>query len=134
MAASLFEHELINTTVLKAKELRRVVEPLITLAKVDSVSNRRLAFARLRNKEMVVKLFEDLGPRNNGRPGGYMRILKNGFRRDDNAPMAVVELVERESVKKVEAAPVVEKSKPAPAAKKVAVKKADAKKAEAVSE
>lgn len=95
MTASLVEHEAIKTTVPKAKELRRVVEPLITLAKIDSVANRRLAFNRLRNKEAVRKLFEELGPRYNARPGGYMRILKYGFRAGDNAPMAFVELVDR---------------------------------------
>jgi len=95
MAASLFEHELIKTTVPKAKELRKVAERLITLAKVDSVANRRLAFARLRNKEIVNKLFTELGPRYVERPGGYLRILKCGFRAGDNAPMAYVELVDR---------------------------------------
>jgi large subunit ribosomal protein L17 len=95
MASSLFEHELIKTTLPKAKELRRVAEPLITLAREDSVANRRLAFARLRNKDTVKKLFDDLGPRFKARPGGYVRILKCGFRKDDNAPMAYVELVER---------------------------------------
>ena len=95
MAASLFKHELIKTTLPKAKELRRVAEPLITLAKVDSVANRRLAFARLRDKEAVGTLFTILGPRYAQRPGGYMRILKCGFRAGDNAPMAYVELVDR---------------------------------------
>jgi large subunit ribosomal protein L17 len=95
MAASLFEHELIRTTLPKAKELRRVAEPLITLAKQDSVANRRLAFSRLRSKSAVGKLFTDLGPRFKERPGGYVRILKAGFRRGDAAPMAIVELVER---------------------------------------
>ena len=95
MAASLFKHELIKTTLPKAKELRRVAEPLITLAKVDSVANRRLAFARLRDKEAVGKLFVELGPRYQARPGGYLRILKCGFRPGDNAPMAYVELVDR---------------------------------------
>lgn len=95
MTASLVEHEAIKTTVPKAKELRRVVEPLITLAKTDSVANRRLAFSRLRNKEAVRKLFEELGPRYQARPGGYMRILKYGPRTGDNAPMAFVELVDR---------------------------------------
>jgi large subunit ribosomal protein L17 len=88
MAASLFEHEVIKTTLPKAKELRRVAEPLITLAKVDSVANRRLAFARTRSKDAVGKLFSELGPRYQGRPGGYVRILKCGFRAGDNAPMA----------------------------------------------
>ena len=95
MAISLFEHELIKTTLPKAKELRRVAEPLITLAKEDTVQNRRLAFDRLRNKEAVGKLFSDLGPRYQARPGGYLRIMKAGFRPGDNAPMAYVELVDR---------------------------------------
>ena len=95
MTASLVEHELIRTTLPKAKELRRVAEPLITLAKRDSVANRRLAFARLRDKAAVGKLFADLGPRYEGRPGGYLRILKCGFRAGDKAPMAYVELVDR---------------------------------------
>ncbi len=96
MAISLLEHELIRTTLPKAKELRRVAEPLITLAKVDSVANRRLAFARTRNKEIVGKLFTILGPRYKARQGGYLRILKAGFRPGDAAPMAYVELVDRE--------------------------------------
>lgn len=95
MAASLFKHQLIKTTLPKAKELRRVAEPLITLAKVDSVANRRLAFARLRDKEAVGILFTILGPRYANRPGGYLRLLKCGFRAGDNAPMAYVELVDR---------------------------------------
>jgi len=95
MAASLFKHELIKTTLPKAKELRRVAEPLITLAKVDSVANRRLAFARLRDQEAVGNLFTTLGPRYANRPGGYLRLLKCGFRAGDNAPMAYVELVDR---------------------------------------
>ena len=95
MSASLFKHELIRTTLPKAKELRRVAEPLITLAKTDSVANRRLAFARLRDKEAVGKLFGELGTRYAQRPGGYLRILKCGFRAGDNAPMAYVELVDR---------------------------------------
>ncbi|AOA71385.1 50S ribosomal protein L17 [Stenotrophomonas rhizophila] len=95
MAASLFKHELIKTTLPKAKELRRVAEPLITLAKVDSVANRRLAFARLRDNEAVGNLFTTLGPRYANRPGGYLRLLKCGFRAGDNAPMAYVELVDR---------------------------------------
>lgn len=103
MSASLVEHEAIKTTVPKAKELRRVVEPLITLAKQDSVANRRLAFARLRDKEAVRKLFEELGPRYNARPGGYTRILKYGFRAGDNAPMAFVELVDRPQVEEAAA-------------------------------
>ncbi len=95
MATSLFRHELIRTTVPKAKELRRVAEPLITLAKKDSVANRRLAYARIRDREMVTKLFNELGPRYQARPGGYLRILKCGFRAGDKAPMAYVELVDR---------------------------------------
>ncbi len=95
MAASLFKHELIRTTLPKAKELRRVAEPLITMAKTDGVANRRLAFSRLRDKQAVGKLFVELGPRYTTRPGGYLRILKCGFRAGDNAPMAYVELVDR---------------------------------------
>lgn len=95
MTTSLVEHELIKTTVIKAKELRMVAEPLITLAKTDSVANRRLAFARLRSKEAVGKLFTDLGPRYQGRPGGYIRIMKCGLRAGDKSPMAYVELVGR---------------------------------------
>lgn len=95
MSSSLFKHELIRTTLPKAKELRRVAEPLITLAKEDSVANRRQAFDRLRDKEMVGKLFNELGPRYQNRPGGYLRILKCGSRPGDNAPMAFVELVDR---------------------------------------
>ncbi len=98
MAASLFKHEVIKTTLPKAKELRRVAEPLITLAKEDGVANRRLAFARLRDKEAVGKLFVELGPRYEQRPGGYMRILKCGFRAGDKAPMALVELVDRPDI------------------------------------
>lgn len=95
MTNSLVEHELIRTTVPKAKELRRHAEPLITLAKEDSVANRRLAFDRMRSKEAVGKLFSELGPRYETRPGGYIRILKCGFRTGDKAPMAFVELVDR---------------------------------------
>jgi large subunit ribosomal protein L17 len=95
MCVSLLRHEAIKTTLPKAKELRRVVEPLITLAKVPTVANRRLAFARLRDREIVSKLFNELGPRFQTRPGGYTRILKMGFRVGDNAPMAYVELVDR---------------------------------------
>ncbi|HEY5700953.1 MAG TPA: 50S ribosomal protein L17 [Gammaproteobacteria bacterium] len=95
MSASLVRHELIKTTLPKAKELRRVVEPLITMAKEDSVAKRRLAFARLRDRDSVTKLFNDLGPRYKDRPGGYLRILKCGFRPGDCAPMAYVELVDR---------------------------------------
>jgi large subunit ribosomal protein L17 len=95
MSSSLVRHELIRTTVPKAKELRRVVEPLITLAKTDSVANRRLAFSRLRDRDTVSKLFNELGPRYKQRPGGYLRILKCGARPGDCAPMAYVELVDR---------------------------------------
>ena len=98
MAASLIKHEIIRTTLPKAKELRGVVEPMITLAKTDSVANRRLAFSRLRDKEAVGTLFTVLGPRYAQRPGGYLRILKCGFRAGDNAPMAYVELVDRPQV------------------------------------
>ena len=95
MTNSLLKHEVIKTTLPKAKELRRFVEPLITLGKEPSLANHRLAFDRLRDREMVVKLFGELGPRYNTRPGGYLRILKYGFRNGDNAPMALVELVDR---------------------------------------
>ena len=95
MASSLFEHELIKTTVPKAKELRSYAESLITLSKVDSVAKRRIAFAKLRNRDIVTKLFNELGPRYQDRPGGYTRILKCGFRTGDSAPMAYVELVGR---------------------------------------
>ncbi|WP_295526745.1 50S ribosomal protein L17 [uncultured Pseudacidovorax sp.] len=98
MSNSLIEHEAIKTTVPKAKELRRVVEPLITLAKNPTVANKRLAFDRLRNRDNVVKLFNELGPRYQARPGGYTRILKMGFRVGDNAPMALVELVDRPEI------------------------------------
>jgi large subunit ribosomal protein L17 len=103
MAASLIKHELIRTTLPKAKELRRIAEPLITLSKVDGVANRRLAFARLRDKQAVGKLFVELGPRYRERPGGYLRILKCGFRPGDNAPMAYVELVDRPRTEAVDA-------------------------------
>ena len=95
MAASLFTHEIIRTTLPKAKELRQVAEPLITLSKEDNVARRRLAFARLRDRDVVTKLFNELGPRYLARPGGYLRILKCGFRNGDNAPMAYIELVDR---------------------------------------
>jgi large subunit ribosomal protein L17 len=104
MAGSLVKHEVIKTTLPKAKELRRVIEPLITMAKEDSVSNRRLAFARTGDKEVVGKLFNELGPRYEARPGGYTRILKCGFRAGDNAPMAYVELVDRPVVEAEEEA------------------------------
>jgi|SRR5690625_2521598 len=95
MSVSLIEHEAIKTTLPKAKELRRVIEPLITLAKEPTVANRRLAFARLRDRAAVTKLFDELGPRYQERPGGYTRVLKMGFRQGDNAPMAFMELVDR---------------------------------------
>ena len=95
MAVSLLRHEIIKTTLPKAKELRRVAEPLITLAKIDNVSKRRLAFSRLRDRDIVTKLFNELAPRYKTRPGGYLRILKCGFRSGDNAPMAIVELMDR---------------------------------------
>ena len=102
MAASLVEHELIKTTLPKAKELRGIAEPLITLAKVDTVANRRLAFARTRDNAVVAKLFNELGPRYQERPGGYIRILKCGYRTGDKAPMAYVELVDRPVIEDVE--------------------------------
>ncbi len=103
MAASLVRHEIIRTTLPKAKELRRVVEPLITMAKSDSVAKRRLAFSRVRDKDAVAKLFTELGPRYRERPGGYLRILKCGFRPGDAAPMAYVELVDRPVPEEAEA-------------------------------
>ena len=102
MAASLVEHELIRTTLPKAKELRMIAEPLITLSKNDSVANRRLAFARTRDNGVVAKLFNELGPRYKDRPGGYIRILKCGFRTGDAAPMAYVELVDRPVVEEID--------------------------------
>jgi large subunit ribosomal protein L17 len=102
MASSLVKHEVIKTTLPKAKELRRVIEPLITLSKVDSVANRRLAMTRTGDKEVVGKLFNELGPRYEARPGGYIRILKCGFRTGDKAPMAYVEFVERPVVESTE--------------------------------
>ena len=98
MAASLIKHEQITTTLPKAKELRSIAEPLITMAKEDSVHHRRLAFARLRDREVVTKLFNELGPRYRARPGGYLRILKICYRAGDNAPMALIELVDRPEV------------------------------------
>ncbi len=95
MSNSLLKHEVIKTTLPKAKELRRIVEPMITLGKKPTLSNKRLAFSRLRDRDMVVKLFSELGPRFESRPGGYVRILKYGFRKGDNAPMALVELLDR---------------------------------------
>jgi large subunit ribosomal protein L17 len=106
MTNSLFTHEAIKTTLPKAKELRRVAEPLITLSKEPTLANRRLAFDRLRDRDVVTKLFDDLGPRYKARPGGYLRILKFGFRQGDNAPMALVELVDRpDGTEEVEAKP-----------------------------
>ncbi|WP_144137973.1 50S ribosomal protein L17 [Paraburkholderia sp. BCC1884] len=102
MSNSLIEHEVIKTTLPKAKELRKVVEPLITLGKKPSLANRRLAFNRLRDRDSVTKLFEVLGPRYATRPGGYLRVLKFGFRNGDNAPMALVELLDRPEVEDVE--------------------------------
>lgn len=101
MSNSLLRHEIITTTLPKAKELRRFVEPVITLGKKPSLSNRRLAFNRLRDREIVSKLFSELGPRYEIRPGGYLRILKYGFRKGDNAPMALVELVDRPDNKQI---------------------------------
>ncbi len=108
MSSSLFKHELIRTTLAKAKELRRKAEPLITLAKKDSIANRRLAFARLGDRDIVTKLFNELGPRYVERPGGYLRILKCGFRAGDKAPMAYVELVDRPVVEDEDEQEVVE--------------------------
>ena len=108
MANSLLRHEAIKTTLPKAKELRRVVEPLITLGKAPSLANRRLAFDRLRDREMVVKLFDELGPRYTARPGGYLRILKMGFRLGDNAPMAYIELMDRPEANEAGEVPTVE--------------------------
>lgn len=99
MSVSLIQHEKIRTTLAKAKELRRTVEPIITLAKHDSVASRRRAFAKLRDKQAVTKLFNDLGPHYRERPGGYLRVLKHGFRKGDNAPMAYVSLVDRKQPK-----------------------------------
>jgi len=125
MAASLIQHEEIRTTLPKAKELRRVAEPLITLAKVSSVANRRLAYARLRDRDAVGKLFDVLGVRYKNRPGGYLRILKFGFRAGDTAPMALVQLVDRPETAAVAAPEAVTEAAPA---KKVAKKAATAKK------
>jgi large subunit ribosomal protein L17 len=105
MAVSLLRHEAIKTTLPKAKELRRVVEPLITLGKTANLANRRLAFDRLRDREIVGKLFDEIGPRYQARPGGYLRILKMGFRDGDNAPMAFVELLDRPELDAVTAVP-----------------------------
>ena len=134
MAVSLLRHEQLQTTLPKAKELRRVAEPLITLGKTATLANRRLAYSRLRDREMVGKLFDDLGVRFKDRPGGYLRILKTGFRRGDSAPMALVQLTERQAVSAAEpaaeASAAVEakaKSKKSKAAKKSAPKKKSAK-------
>jgi large subunit ribosomal protein L17 len=108
MTVSLLRHEAIKTTVPKAKELRRVIEPILTMGKTDTLANKRLAFARLRDREMVLKLFAELGPRYANRNGGYLRILKMGFRVGDNAPMCYVELMDRPDVSDVEAAPTAE--------------------------
>ncbi len=108
MASSMVKHEVIKTTLPKAKELRRVIEPLITLAKVDSVANRRLAMVRTGDKEVVGKLFNELGPRYEARPGGYIRILKCGFRTGDKAPMAYVEFVDRPVVESEEVVEITE--------------------------
>lgn len=102
MTVSLLRHEAIKTTLPKAKELRRVVEPILTLGKTDSLSNKRLAFSRLRDRDIVIKLFSELGPRYANRNGGYLRILKMGFRQGDNAPMAFVELVDRPEISEAE--------------------------------
>ena len=130
MAVSLFRHEQIRTTLPKAKELRRVAEPLITMAKDASVANRRLAFARLRDREAVTKLFDILGVRYKGRPGGYLRILKFGFRTGDTSPMALVQLVDRPDVAATEPAdidPAAATAQPAEPEKMPKAKKAVAK-------
>lgn len=132
MAVSLLRHEQLVTTLPKAKELRRVAEPLITLAKSATLANRRLAYSRLRDREMVGKLFDDLGVRFKDRPGGYLRILKTGLRRGDSAPMALVQLTERQAAAAAEAAPAEAaeskpKKKSAPRKKSVKAKKTTAK-------
>jgi large subunit ribosomal protein L17 len=131
LSVSLLRHETIRTTVPKAKELRRVVEPLITLGKEDSESNRRLAFARLRDSEIVTKLFETIGPRFKARPGGYTRILHMAPRAGDNAPMALMQLVERSAPIAVDAAPEDKKAKKADKTKVDAAQSKDDKKAKA---
>ena len=126
LASALFRHELIKTTLAKAKTLRRVAEPLITRAKTDNLANRRLVFARLRDRDMVTKLFAELGPRYKARPGGYTRVLRCGFRAGDSAPMAYIELVDRPApaaAVEPEAAAPAKKVAPAPAAEKPARKK-----------
>lgn len=120
MTASLIEHELIKTTVPKAKELRKVAEPLITRAKTDSVANRRIAFSRIRDKDAVAKLFNELGPRFTERPGGYVRILKCGLRPGDKAPMAYVELMDRPAELLEDDAPVIDDAAPVAADEKAA--------------
>ena len=120
MATSLLRHEIIRTTLPKAKELRKIAEPLITLGKVSSVHNQRIAFSRLRDKDAVSKLFGEIGPRYNSRNGGYTRILKCGFRKGDNAPMAYIELVDRPEVTEEKSEDIIEETKKdaKPAAKK----------------
>jgi large subunit ribosomal protein L17 len=130
MAAALLRYETIRTTVPKAKELRRVVEPLITLAKIDSVAKRRLAFSRLRDQDIVVKLFTDIGPHYKTRPGGYLRILKNGIRPGDSAPMAVMQLVDRAEVAANDAPAKIKPERKDKAEKAPAVKADKAEKAE----
>src|SRR6267142_1099738 len=126
MAGALLRYETIRTTVPKAKELRRVVEPLITLAKIDNLAKRRLAFARLRDDAMVAKLFTDLGPHYKTRPGGYLRILKNGLRPGDNAPMAVVQLVDRAELPATQTQPAkIAADKPVKPEKKAKAEKAE---------
>ena len=122
MATSLLRHEIIRTTLPKAKELRKIAEPLITLGKVSSVHNQRIAFSRLRDKDAVSKLFGEIGPRYNSRNGGYTRILKCGFRKGDNAPMAYIELVDRPEVTEEKNEDIIEETKKEakPAAKKEA--------------
>lgn len=133
MAASLIREETIRTTVPKAKELRRVVEPLITLAKVDGLANRRLAFDRLRDRPAVGKLFNDLGPRFKARPGGYLRILKMGFRTGDAAPMALVMLTDKSAAVSEAATPATKKARKKAAPKAEASKNPRAKKAKAAA-
>ena len=133
MAASLIREETIRTTVPKAKELRRVVEPLITLAKVDGLANRRLAFSRLRDRPAVGKLFNDLGPRFKARPGGYLRILKMGFRTGDAAPMALVMLTDKSAAVTEAATPATKKARKKAAPKAEASKNPRAKKAKAAA-
>jgi len=120
MASSLLKHEIIRTTLPKAKELRKITEPLITLGKVSSVHNQRIAFGKLRDREIVSKLFGEIGPRYNSRNGGYTRILKCGFRKGDNAPMAYIELVDRPEEKQEETVSKPKKKEAKPAAKKEA--------------